>query len=88
MKLFGCNHPFKRLAVEMEATEKPIDDDFTEITYYIVCRKCSEVLLLKHAKLIGGVDAFMERGRLEYSKALRAGLPLSTTRDILRRSIE
>jgi len=58
---FKCSHPFDRLCVEKEHSEVTVDKDFSEITYHLHCRKCGTNLPLTHAKIIGGVDAFLAR---------------------------
>lgn len=59
---FKCKHPAARLRVEREATETPIDEDFTRITYHLVCGNCREPVTVEHAKVVGGVQAFFARG--------------------------
>ena len=59
---FKCKHPAAWLRVEREATEASIDHDFTLVTYYLVCGNCGESVKVEHAKLIGGVEAFLARG--------------------------
>jgi len=61
--MFKCKHPFWALAVEKEQTVTVADDDFEHVDYHLLCRKCSELLTLKHARCIGGVDAFLARSR-------------------------
>ncbi len=64
MNWFSCKHPFHRLGVLGEAVVKPIDADFESVTYRLICRHCgAEDLELAYARMIGGVDAFLERGR-------------------------
>ena len=64
--IFKCKHPANMLMVEKDSTIKNIDEDFDEITHHLICLKCDETVKIKYAKMIGGVDAFMERGRKKY----------------------
>jgi len=59
---FKCEHPFWALQVEKEQTVVVAGEDFEHVDYHFRCAKCGEMLIKKHAKLIGGVSAFMERG--------------------------
>lgn len=59
-----CTHPFDRLGVEEHATSEIKDEDFEHITYHLICRKCNKRLPLKYTKLIGGVEAFLDRHKL------------------------
>lgn len=61
--LFKCSHPANMLRVEKEATVENIDEDFDRVIYHLVCDKCGEKITIKHSKVIGGTDAFFERGR-------------------------
>ena len=63
LKLLKCQHPAKWLAVAKEATEKQHDEDFNIVTYHLFCRKCGEQINLTHAKMVGGVEAYIERGK-------------------------
>ena len=63
MSLFSCKHPFKYLVVADEQTVAVADEDFEHVDYHLLCGKCGEQLALKHARCIGGVEAFLERGR-------------------------
>lgn len=60
---FKCKHPFEYLVTEKEQTVTAVDADFENVEYHFVCKKCGEHLTKKHSRLIGGVSAFMERGR-------------------------
>jgi hypothetical protein len=62
LNLFKCQHPAKELAVAKEATEKQHDEDFNIVTYHLFCGKCGEQIVLTHAKMVGGVEAYIERG--------------------------
>jgi hypothetical protein len=53
--------------VEKDQTVEPLDDDFESITFHLRCIKCSEKVDINYAKMIGGVDAFIERGRKKYA---------------------
>lgn len=60
-----CNHPFDRLAVQKDSTV--VDDpkypgDYNLVTHHLFCRKCGEKLDIKYAQMVGGYDAWMERG--------------------------
>ena len=57
-----CNHPANSLVVYKDATVENIDEDFNKVTYHLQC-SCGEMVDIKYAKMIGGVDGFMERGR-------------------------
>lgn len=64
---FKCNHPADWLMVEKDQTVEPLDDDFESITFHLRCIKCNEKVDINYAKMIGGVDAFIERGRKKYA---------------------
>ena len=64
---FKCNHPANWLMVEKDQTVESLDDDFESITFHLRCIKCSEKVDINYAKMIGGVDAFIERGRKKYA---------------------
>jgi hypothetical protein len=55
------------LAVEKDATVKNIDKDFDQVTYHLICLICDEDVKVKYAKMIGGVNEFIERGRKKYA---------------------
>ena len=61
---FKCKHPFWALQTQKEQTVTPVDEDFEQVDYHFRCAKCGEFLTKSHSRTIGGVDAFMERGRL------------------------
>lgn len=61
--MFKCKHPFKFLRVERQHSEAQVDTDFIDVTYHLYCVKCSEALPMTHARLVGGVDGFIRRGR-------------------------
>jgi hypothetical protein len=63
---FKCSHPANSLIVEKDATIKNIDEDFDAVDYHFICTKCGENVTVGYAKMIGGVDAFIERGRKRY----------------------
>ncbi len=65
--IFKCRHPANSLVVDKDATVKNIDEDFDEITYHLFCTDCNEKVEVGYAKMIGGVDAFIERGRKRYA---------------------
>ena len=65
--LFKCKHPVDSLIVDKDATIKNIDEDFDEITYHFICIECDKKVNVGYAKMIGGVDAFIERGRKKYA---------------------
>ena len=58
-----CKHPFDALYVAKNATEKKVDEDFINVCYYFSCGRCKKDLTITHAKIIGGVDAFIDRAR-------------------------
>lgn len=60
---FKCEHPFSALQTQKEQTVTVIDEDFEQVDYHFKCVKCGEFIIKSHARTIGGVDAFMERGR-------------------------
>ena len=60
---FKCSHPASHLAVEKEHTVKSFNEDFEYVEYHFFCMKCDKPITIGYAKLIGGVDAFIERGR-------------------------
>ena len=59
--LFKCSHPFNRLGVKKEHTVEIMDVEFNKVTYHLFCRKCGADLPLSHAKLVGGVEAFLTK---------------------------
>ena len=64
--LFKCSHPADRLVVEKDQTVTPHDEDFEHIDYHFICMKCNKPVTIGYAKMIGGVEAYMERGRKKY----------------------
>lgn len=67
LNFFKCNHPADLLAVQKDQTVTPFDEDFEHIDYHFVCMKCNKPVTIGYAKMIGGVDAFMERARNKYA---------------------
>ena len=65
MVIFKCKHPARWLGVQQKETIERKDADFDVVTYHLICRKCSEAVTIAYAKTIGGVDAFLNRGRTE-----------------------
>lgn len=61
--IFKCSHPFSRVYVADEHTVEPKDADFEHVHYHLFCQKCGERLTLSHAKMIGGVKAFLARSK-------------------------
>lgn len=64
---FTCKHPFDGLRAEKEQTVYAIDDDFEAVDYHFICSSCGSRLTHKHARTIGGVAAFLERGRQKFA---------------------
>ena len=64
--IFKCSHPADRLVVEKDATVTNHDEDFDFVDYHFICTICGEKVTVGYAKMIGGVDAFIERGRKKY----------------------
>ncbi len=64
---FKCNHPVDYLVVEKDQTVVHHDEDFDYIDYHFICVKCNEKVTVQYAKMVGGVDAFIERGRKKYA---------------------
>lgn len=60
---FKCKHPFTSLAVNCAETREVLDADFERVTYNLYCLACQTALHLTHAELIGGTEAFIQRGR-------------------------
>lgn len=58
---FKCAHPARALIVKTDSTEARIDDDFTEVTYNLLCAKCRKQVTISYAKMHGGLDAFLKR---------------------------
>jgi hypothetical protein len=59
---FKCTHPAKWLRIEKDQTSKPKDEDFYILTNHLRCLNCGELVDIKAAGFVGGVDAFMARG--------------------------
>lgn len=59
--IFPCKHPAAFLGVASDATTEGHDEDFEIVVYHLLCRRCGEDVEIRYAKVIGGVDAFMER---------------------------
>lgn len=62
---FKCKHPASALFPKKDHTETPskeYPEYFTEVTFYAYCIRCGEPVTLSYAKMIGGVDGFLERG--------------------------
>lgn len=57
---FGCKHPADLLSVESKPETTGRDADFTEHRMKLRCT-CGEVVTVKWAECIGGVDAFLRR---------------------------
>lgn len=60
---FKCQHPAKRLSVLKAQTVANIDADFDKVTYHLSCGACDEHIDVSYAAMIGGVEAFIARGR-------------------------
>ena len=69
---FKCKHPFWAIVVEKEQTEVQADEDFIHVDYHFICMKCNTQLTHKHARCVGGVDAFIKRGMAKHKKELEA----------------
>ena len=63
---FKCSHPANSLVVEKDQTVVNHDEDFDYIDYHFICTKCNKPVKIGYAKMVGGVDAFIERGRKKY----------------------
>jgi hypothetical protein len=63
MNIFKCKHPFESLYVQKNAVEIEIDQDFAQVRYHFICEKCGKELTMAYTKLVGGVDAFIDRAR-------------------------
>ena len=61
---FRCKHPFSALIVEKQQTVTVVDRDFEHVDYHLKCVRCKKYLTLTHARMIGGVGAFLKRGEL------------------------
>ena len=67
---FKCKHPARNLFVKKDATVEPspkYPENFTNITYHLFCNHCRADVDIKYAKMIGGVDEFLKRGKDEVS---------------------
>jgi hypothetical protein len=51
------------LYVQKNAVEIEIDQDFAQVRYHFICKKCGKELTTAYTKLVGGVDAFIDRAR-------------------------
>jgi len=58
-----CEHPLWALQTQKEQTVTIADEDFEHVDYHFQCSKCGAHITKSHARTIGGVSAFMERGR-------------------------
>lgn len=58
-----CGHPAKHLALEKPVTVEPIDADFERHRVTLRCLYCGALIERSGAVFVGGVAAFMERGR-------------------------
>jgi hypothetical protein len=63
---FKCNHPADYLVVEKDHTVVNYDEDFDYIDYHFICIKCHKPVTIGYAKMVGGVEAFIERGSKKY----------------------
>ena len=61
---FSCNHPAKNLFVKKDKKTKNIDADFNKVTYHLFCNRCGKDVDIAYSEMIGGVDAFLKRGKL------------------------
>jgi hypothetical protein len=59
---FRCKHPAHLLAVQSPETTERKNADFDVVTYHLVCRRCRTPVPVTYARMIGGVEAFLERG--------------------------
>mgnify|MGYP000700432861 CR=1 FL=1 len=59
--LFRCKHPANMLAVQKDETVTPHNEDYSIVTYHLVCRKCQEKIDISYAKVLGGVDGMFQR---------------------------
>ncbi len=64
---FKCKHPANYLVVEKDQTITPHDEDFDYVDYHFICMKCNKPVTIGYAKMVGGVEAFIERGRKKYA---------------------
>lgn len=62
---FKCSHPHAYLAVEKDATETKIDDNYTKVTYHLFCLGCGESQSIEYAKINGGAEGFFKRLRVK-----------------------
>lgn len=60
-----CKHPAASLVVARDATVEQVDEDFDRVTYRLSCRACGKPVEIRHAVMRGGVQAFLERGRVQ-----------------------
>lgn len=58
-----CPHPLKFIHVRKNHEEKVVDDDFSEITYYLYCLICDKEFDVSYSKLRYGVDAFLSKSK-------------------------
>jgi hypothetical protein len=71
--LFACKHPFAHLFVRGPEEVVSRDEDFETVVYKFTCSKCGKDLDTQYLRLLGGVEAFMQRGRdkLAFDKWLK-----------------
>ena len=60
MMWFKCKHPARLLGVQAAETVEPAKGEFQKVTYHLYCCRCGEKVRISYAKLIGGVDKFLD----------------------------
>lgn len=69
-----CSHPARLLMVQSRhPTVAPDTEDFETVTFHLRCIRCDKPVDISCAAMVGGVDAFLGRGRTTSSG--RKGAP-------------
>lgn len=63
MLFFRCKHPFSGLQVEKPVETIRKDADFDEHVLTMRCVRCDALVQIRWATCVGGVDAFLQRGK-------------------------
>lgn len=63
MSIFSCGHKAEYLVVSKDHSTVQVDADWAKITYHLHCTNCGKDVDIGHSKMIGGIEAYMQRGR-------------------------
>ena len=62
MSWFACKHPARSLFVDRDSSVMKRDEDFTDVTFHLVCFKCGEKVDIGYSMLTKTVPEFLNIG--------------------------